>query len=728
MTPEQIKKLVIKPIDQLATISGIPNGKIPFYDGSAELKLMDAANFNNLSKTAMPLSPTDPTPTVEGLYIPTVSGTYTNAGGLVAQEGFYTLFFFDGTNWTKSETKNSVKITIWSDQDYSPNDQVIKDNLIYVTPNGATATDIPGESDKWIELSGTKNEFSFNLNSSILNSIGVSLDYMVSAKPAPFSGYLQTIELISDAAGTAKFALMKRYTYNNSPEVAGGKDSFGEIREFEIENIQIGRHTYDVTEKGIYMREDENLAMKLGGDVKPQIVDSTDFGWWQSDSSALLTYQPGDVGFTFSLFSEKFEPKKQPINRIVVKKNLLNYNSIRNIINAITDASENNQYEVFVPNGVYREFDLQGKKYVKVIGESLEGVKCTIDTNDGSLTSPSDYAYSAYANTALNAIPREYCHLLFIKNDAYFENIHFDITRGKYTAHIDNDGFENLGFYNCRFTEVDTNYTLGMGIWSGQKIVFDKCYVERSVTTGQRLGFVIHNATAQSLPAKVIFENTKFKSCGYGLVSELGSNQDDSITFINCESDGVGAIEMMVEESTPGHSVWVNPSTGTTTTNPTEVPYNLKVIGINTNIDLIKERPVNFTGYNEARPEYYKYYEVDYIKKAGVFPPVTKGSILSIPITGLNNYCFNSNPFSNSLTDGKIIGVALNDSEFGIVYYAPIGKIAKTKVTGSIGAGANQRLIFDNGGNLVSSPTSINPDAISYDTDLIDGMANVKIL
>lgn len=98
--------LVVVPIDEIETVLGLPNnGWVLFYDGGNNMKKMSIDNFNNLTKSSKPLKPTDPTPTEEGLYMPTESGTYANAGGLIAQEGYYTLFFFDGSNWTKSENK-----------------------------------------------------------------------------------------------------------------------------------------------------------------------------------------------------------------------------------------------------------------------------------------------------------------------------------------------------------------------------------------------------------------------------------------------------------------------------------------------------------------------------------------------------------------------------------------------------------------------------------------------
>ena len=56
-------------------------------------------------KNSKPLAITDASPTIEGWYKPTTSGTYANAGGLVAQVGYDTLFYFDGTTWSKVEVE-----------------------------------------------------------------------------------------------------------------------------------------------------------------------------------------------------------------------------------------------------------------------------------------------------------------------------------------------------------------------------------------------------------------------------------------------------------------------------------------------------------------------------------------------------------------------------------------------------------------------------------------------
>ena len=96
--------LNVKPISEITTVDNPTEGHLLFYDGSDELKKVDIIEFQSLiGGIAKPLAITDTSPNVVGWYKPTTSGTYANAGGLVAQEGYDTLFYFDGTTWSKVE-------------------------------------------------------------------------------------------------------------------------------------------------------------------------------------------------------------------------------------------------------------------------------------------------------------------------------------------------------------------------------------------------------------------------------------------------------------------------------------------------------------------------------------------------------------------------------------------------------------------------------------------------
>ena len=138
--------LNVKPISEITTVNNPTKGHLLFYDGSDELKKVDIVEFQSLiGGIAKPLAITDASPTVSGWYKPTTSGTYANAGGLVAQVGYDTLFYFDGTTWSKVEVALPV------------NDNVINS---VETSKGSTGNAVFEYVKKEIE---TKNLFNKNI-------------------------------------------------------------------------------------------------------------------------------------------------------------------------------------------------------------------------------------------------------------------------------------------------------------------------------------------------------------------------------------------------------------------------------------------------------------------------------------------------------------------------------------------------------------------------------------
>lgn len=80
-----------------------------------------------------PVKISDPAPTVIGWYKPETVGVYPNLGGIEALFGYETLFFFNGTIWTKTETKlpeadpdkilfqKSISVNIFNRENLIPN-------------------------------------------------------------------------------------------------------------------------------------------------------------------------------------------------------------------------------------------------------------------------------------------------------------------------------------------------------------------------------------------------------------------------------------------------------------------------------------------------------------------------------------------------------------------------------------------------------------------------------
>lgn len=139
-------RLNVKPISEITTVNNPTEGHLLFYDGSDELKKVDIVEFQSLiGGIAKPLAISDASPTVSGWYKPTTVGTYANAGGLIAQAGYDTLFYFDGTSWSLIATDLPQPIV----NNYTNNntynldpEQIVPSEALYNNPTETLAGDI----------------------------------------------------------------------------------------------------------------------------------------------------------------------------------------------------------------------------------------------------------------------------------------------------------------------------------------------------------------------------------------------------------------------------------------------------------------------------------------------------------------------------------------------------------------------------------------------------------
>lgn len=94
----------LDPIDTLPEQTSLVDGHLLFTPvGSTQMYRMSLDTFTLLSQSVKILKLTDPAPTVDGLYRPESVGTYSNIGGLVAKNGYDTIFLRKGGVWSKSE-------------------------------------------------------------------------------------------------------------------------------------------------------------------------------------------------------------------------------------------------------------------------------------------------------------------------------------------------------------------------------------------------------------------------------------------------------------------------------------------------------------------------------------------------------------------------------------------------------------------------------------------------
>lgn len=102
------------------------------------------------------LAISDAAPTVQGLYILSDVGTYTNLGGLVTTTGKINYAYFDGTTWSKVEMalpkgEDGKTIENWSTKSYVAGSSVYYNNKIFSNTSNVTSTDIPETSYLWVE-------------------------------------------------------------------------------------------------------------------------------------------------------------------------------------------------------------------------------------------------------------------------------------------------------------------------------------------------------------------------------------------------------------------------------------------------------------------------------------------------------------------------------------------------------------------------------------------------
>ncbi|WP_027380840.1 hypothetical protein [Chryseobacterium daeguense] len=102
----------LQPINELQEVTTLEPGNFLFEDGDGNLKRMTTDNFYQIiNNFAKPIAPADVPPvTANRWYKPTTSSTdpgtnYPNAGNLKARKGYDTLFYYDGTNWIKTEVE-----------------------------------------------------------------------------------------------------------------------------------------------------------------------------------------------------------------------------------------------------------------------------------------------------------------------------------------------------------------------------------------------------------------------------------------------------------------------------------------------------------------------------------------------------------------------------------------------------------------------------------------------
>lgn len=360
---------------------------------------------------------------------------------------------------------------------------------------------------------------------------------------------------------------------------------------------------------------------------------------------------------------------------IIAERNEDDFNSIREIIKGISDASEYKRYRIHVPEGEWFECDILGKKYVELIGEGIDKTVIYCD-GESTKTTPADYSIQGYKNMQLNNINRGYKHIFYALDDVIISNMTLRANAIRYCMHIDTDGYENIHIENVRFIiggpssvgDPMGRACIGMGLRGGQSFYANNCIFElhkdvNYINAGQSGVFIHNHWEPQTSPIKNCeIVNCHFIRTKYLTLSGFDTSQVDVIKLINCTCDGVGGISTL------------NPSY------PSDWSIILNAKG--TNVERITSHSsfANESSLNPSYPKYLNNLYTNYAKKALV-SGVTPGTL----IQGGSVFGFESkNNFSIYNGTDVFAGIAVTPTdEDGFIYVATSGKIAMAPVTGS---------------------------------------------
>lgn len=597
-----------------------------------------------------------------------------------------------------------------------------------------------GGSDKPLSAEVGKqigNEL-FKEQVSRFNSVGaVSLDwFLIRNEKFIEDGQLTAIKVKPFKAGKMKFQIVRRTTFKGDTELTS--DFFIPIKTFTLD-VTAGFKTYDVKALNLQVQKGDYLGInrESSSDNNPPMFDDAtnilDYTWTTYTSGVLTTntftqLRAYNIAYGYELQYSTKEPRVIT-NKIIVGRNTDNYNSIKNTMEAITDNSFYNRYEIYVPNGNWFELDIRGKKYVKLVCESsLSVIYCDATSTDAKYVVPIGYPYASEVGKQIATVSSTLLHVIFVSNDLEMVGGTVKMIRGKYAAHIDASSFETVTFTNTRFVSEQSIHPVGTGIWAGQTFNFENCTFE---SYDSEFGVAIHNQANQTKGTEVNLVNCNWVGCSYLKLDELGSNQRDIINLVNPSCDTIKSVLIAAVPSNGTDSYWKD-ANGNTTNNPLNVPHCIEVKDNGANIDWVRVVFYFWSAYpNTYTRNINKVLSTSfnsYATKVKCTQAILKGEPVSIkrygsPYIEVGKY--------EGVNSSNLFGIALENGEIGsTIYVTKKGKIAGTIVEGSpvTGTAAAKITFNDSTNKFKSTPTASITETIGEVVgNDINGLYFVKI-
>lgn len=266
---------------------------------------------------------------------------------------------------------------------------------------------------------------------------------------------------------------------------------------------------------------------------------------------------------------------------VTVQRNAADFNSIRETIAGITDASYYKRYIVKVPEGRWFECDINGKDYVTIQGVEASRTILYCDGTSDKVT-PDDYSFATYAGQSLSSINQAYKHIINVLHNIDVRGITLEVNDCKYCAHIDKTSFKTASFKDVFFHEMNANvtFTIGIGSHAGQEITFEGCDFKAYDT--HTICAYVHNWNNLTAINTVTFKDCQFNK-NFFRYDELGSDYSTFLNLLNCYSSAVTPQLVFQTVTIDGHSHWINPETGQPISDMTQLPYctHINIIGSN---------------------------------------------------------------------------------------------------------------------------------------------------
>lgn len=430
--------------------------------------------------------------------------------------------------------------------------------------------------------------------------------FMANKVPAEQDGVIDSIKFISASTKNFYIATGKRGSLSGSsnvvitrkmlvtPDGTGIQEkivnlsiSKGELLFFGQANVENDQFP-GFTTNAATIAANGGMVFRINSDVEVgQTYEST------SDTAFV-------VNATFKLSQYKFKLREAVdnvvTNYVTLTRNAANFNSIREALDAITNASEMNRYVLVVPNGEYFECDIKGKKWVTIKGESKQGTIIYCDGTSDKLT-PDDYYFSDYRGVALNTIPSSQKHIFYLREDVSLENITLRANDCKYTVHFEYNGWTNAKFVNCVFEGYNLLALLGFGLRGVQSCEIDYCTFKKIDGQNGVSAIYSHNwtweqTTGKGMPlysggAKIHVKNCKYLNSGnIWSIGEIASMNTDKLILENCDISGATKTVSFFVEKSNGVPI-AKDINGNTITDPLDVPYCMQLMAIKSSGDLI---------------------------------------------------------------------------------------------------------------------------------------------